>query len=77
MSDHDYTRQYWGHAFEQLEGNEYAGHGLGIAVGDHVLCKMASGRVGRMKVLKIKYMTNVHDQWFATLMLDGYEPGSP
>jgi hypothetical protein len=52
---HDYTRQGWGQAFEALDAGgpvgKYAGHGplVGpkIKVGDLILTKMASGRLGR------------------------------
>lgn len=70
---HDYTKHTWGHAFEHLRGDEYAGHGLGIKEGDHILSRMQSGRVGKLRVLQITYMNNVRDQWFARLELDGYE----
>lgn len=80
----DYTSQGWGHAIGMMRGNVWMGHGYRpghppscIRVGDVLLVRMESGKVGRYEVEAIEYFRDPPDMWQATVRHAGYvEKGS-
>lgn len=70
---HDYTVQGWGHSMSQFKPSdqddtlEAMGFGLDVQVGDLVLLRMKSGRIGRFEVLDIRYEDNPRDMFWVTI----------
>jgi len=69
MKEHDYRRSVWGHSCNEFSPGVFAGFGRGINRGDVLVCTLRSGGVGRFRVLKIEYMTDPTDQWFADVVM--------
>lgn len=60
------TRQITGHFSDFIGG----GH---LFVGDDLLCKMQSGKIGRFRISEVKYMQDPKDQFFGRVVDIGYE----
>ena len=76
----DYTRQGWGfatHGWYPHEQDEHLvdmmGHGGHLVKGDDILLNMRSGKIMRLRVKKIKYLSDPADMWDGTLFCIRYE----
>lgn len=49
-----------------------SGHCFGLKIEDEVHCQMQSGKVGKFKVIEIKYMNDPKDQFFGVVGPIGY-----
>ncbi|EOG5418654.1 hypothetical protein ACLE0S_000372 [Cronobacter malonaticus] len=75
MKTHDFTKpaQRWGHSIgyqlETPDGHRLKAHGWGggISDGDYLILTNG-GSTTRYQVEGIRYMWNVHDQFFCTLV---------
>ena len=73
---HDYTARGWGHdyTFEPKDGGmrgRMSGWGSGIKPGDFLLLqnkKLSGVQTTRYQIIKIDYMRDPPDQWFADVM---------
>jgi hypothetical protein len=71
MSEHDYTRRFWGHDYvfepidEGLRG-KVMGWGNGITAGDYLILQNGNGDEStRYKVETIRYELDPSDMWSA------------
>lgn len=76
-TQHDYTKQCWGHAISQVSKNtngtlSMMGHGEGIKKNDTLIMNMSSGRVAQFKVMTVSYMQNPPDMWTMNAKFEGY-----
>lgn len=76
-TQHDYTKQCWGHAISQVSQNKNGtlnmmGHGTGIKKNDTLTMKMNSGRIGQFKVMSVSYLQDPADMWTMNAKFEGY-----
>ena len=76
-TQHDFTKQCWGHSINQVSRNangtlSMMGFGLGIKKNDTLIMKMNSGRVAQFKVMSIGYLQDPSDMWTMTAKAEGY-----
>lgn len=75
---HNYINQHWGWALHMINttdnGKTYTlcGHGIGIEKGDFILMKMESGKIGKFKIMEIKYFSDPYDMWSGKIRPIGY-----